>query len=46
MQFGRRDRDPAGTTAKIVGGAALLGMTYFLVRSVPEMIRYWRVSRM
>jgi hypothetical protein len=36
----------SGTTAKIVGGVALLGVTYLVVRSVPELIRYLRVRRM
>jgi hypothetical protein len=42
----RRDSTAGGTAAKIVGGAALLGITYLVVRSVPELLRYLRVRRM
>jgi hypothetical protein len=33
-------------TARLLGTAALLGAVYVLFKSLPEMVRYFRIRRM
>jgi hypothetical protein len=38
--------DPGHSVVTVIGGAALLGLAYLALRSVPELVRYLRIRRM
>jgi hypothetical protein len=45
MRIGRKRHAGLNATSAI-GGIAVLGLAYLAVRSLPELIRYVRISRM
>jgi hypothetical protein len=47
LPFGRKQRNHVTTvTATVLGSAAMLGVAYLAVRSLPEVLRYFRIRRM
>jgi hypothetical protein len=41
-----RKRHSGLNATSAIGGIAVLGITYLFIRSLPELIRYVRISRM
>jgi hypothetical protein len=46
MRHRRRRREAASVTKRVLEGAALLSAAYVAIRSIPELVRYIKISRM
>jgi hypothetical protein len=46
MKLMRPQPSPGHNVVTALGGAAMLGLAYLVLRSVPELIRYVRIRKM